>query len=137
MPFALIIIGVVLLAASVQNTQSQLFTLVKNDFTGSNNYLYWMVSILIIGAVGYIPTLKPISRMFLVLLIVVLFLSNGGIFQKFNQQLFGSSSGIGSGNGVLSGSLSNDISSWINNPTGMEGIEQPLAPARPNPTSSY
>lgn len=95
MPFALIIVGVVLLVAAVRDTiggQDGLFTLLKNDFTGQNNFSYWLVSILIIGAVGYIPTLKPLSRMFLALVIIVLFISQGGFFSKFNRQAFGSSS---------------------------------------------
>lgn len=92
MPFALIIVGIVLLVAAVRDTiggDRGLFTLLKNDFTGQNNFSYWLVSILIIGAVGYIPTLRPISRMFLALVIVVLFISQGGFFSKFNLQAFG------------------------------------------------
>lgn len=130
MPFALIIIGTVLLVSSVRNTQGDLYTLVKGDFTGQNNYLYWMVSILVIGAVGYIPTLKPLSRMFLALVIIVLFLSHGGVFQQLNAQLFSAPSTVSNMpisidglSGTFTGDL-NDLSKF--------GIEQPLAPARPN-----
>lgn len=95
MPFALIIIGTVLLVAAVRNTiggPDGLFTLLKNDFTGSNNFTYWVVSLLIIGAIGYIPTMRPLSRWFLALVIVVLFISQGGFFSKFNLQAFGQGS---------------------------------------------
>jgi hypothetical protein len=91
MPFALIIVGIVLVTAGVRNTTSDLFTLVKGDFStanGQESFLSWLVAILIVGSLGYIEELKPLSRAFLVLLIVVLFLSNGGFFDKFNRQLF-------------------------------------------------
>lgn len=134
MPFALLIVGVVLLVSSVRNTQDDLYALVKGDFTGPNNYLYWMVSILLIGAVGYIPTLKPLSRIFLVLVIVVLFVRKGGvgtnILQQFNAQAFASSSS------VSSTSLSGDglsLQQWLDSltPNTPTGIEPPLASARP------
>lgn len=88
MPFVLIIIGLVFLISGVKDTQDDLLALLKGDFTGQHNYIYWMVSILIVGAVGYVDELKPVSRAFLVLVIIVLFLSNGGFFAKFNEQLF-------------------------------------------------
>lgn len=92
MPFALLIVGVLLVTSGVRNTYADLFTLVKGDLTGSGSFLHWALAILIIGAVGYVDELKPFSRAFMALLIVVLFLSNGGFFAKFNQQVFGSTS---------------------------------------------
>src|SRR5215469_15320233 len=89
MPFALLIVGVTLVVAAIQNTSSDLFTLVKGDFTGRNNYTYWMASILLIGALGYIKPMQPLSRVFLALLVVVLIVSHGGLFDKLNAQLFG------------------------------------------------
>lgn len=85
MPFALLIIGVVLLVAGIRNTQCILFAEVEGDFTGTNNFFYWFLAIMIIGALGYVPKLKPISTALLVLVIVVLFLhkgANGGFFQQ-------------------------------------------------------
>lgn len=92
MPFALVIIGLALLVSGVRNTQGDLFELVKGDFSGSGNFVFWTVSILIIGSVGYIPRLKPVANSFLILVIVVLFISNRGFFAKFNEQI-GTSSG--------------------------------------------
>jgi len=83
MPFVIIAVGVLLLVAAYRNTQSELFALVKNDLVGSPSYLTWILVIGAIGAVGYIRPLKPISTAFLVLVIIVLFLSNGGFFQRF------------------------------------------------------
>jgi hypothetical protein len=88
MPFVLIISGVVLLIAAIRDKQQQLFFLLGNDFTGTDNFIYWFLSILIIGAIGYIPKLKPVSDGFLVLVILVLFLRKGtGFFDMFQKQI--------------------------------------------------
>ncbi len=88
MPFVLIIAGVVLLIAAIRNTQQDLFFLLAKDFTGKDNFIYWFVSILIIGAIGYIPKLKPVSDGFLILVILVLFLRKGtGFFDMFQSQI--------------------------------------------------
>jgi putative exporter of polyketide antibiotics len=88
MPFALAIIGIALLVAGVRNTQDKLFSLIKGDFSGQNNFIFWMVSIFAIGAVGYIPKFKPVSMAFLTLVIVVLFLKRGtGFFAQATSAL--------------------------------------------------
>jgi len=98
MAFVLIIAGAVLLTASVRGTHRQLFQLVRGDFTGKNNFIYWVVSILIVGAIGYIPKLKPASDGFLVLIIAVLFLKkDSGFFDMFQKQLAASQSTVSSG----------------------------------------
>ena len=100
MPFGLLIIGVILLVAGVRNTQNDLFTLVKGDFTGDGNFIFWFFSILLIGLVGYVPKLKPISTGFLALVIIVLVFSkgnpnnpNGGLFGQLTQGLNSTTSG--------------------------------------------
>jgi len=93
MAFALFIAGIVLLVAAVRNTQNDLFGLLRNDFTGPGNFIFWFLAILIIGALGYVPKLKGFSVAFLSLLIIVLFLkrgnpqtgTGGGFFQQFIQ----------------------------------------------------
>lgn len=97
MPFALAIIGIFLLVSAVRGTTdgpNGLFALVVGDFTGPSSFVYWMVAILLIGALGYIPKAKPISTAMLGLIIVVLFLAKGdpskaggGFFEKFTQGL--------------------------------------------------
>lgn len=96
MPFALLIIGIVLIVAGVRNTQGILFTLLKGDFTGNGNFIFWFVSILLIGSIGYIEKLKPLSTAFLVLVLMALFLSKGdpsksggGFFKQFSTALGG------------------------------------------------
>jgi len=95
MVFVVIITGIVLLVAAIRNSQDTLFTLVKGDFTGPNNFIYWLVAIIVIGAIGYIPKAKTFSVAFLTLVILVLLLARGnptknpggGFFQQFMQAL--------------------------------------------------
>jgi len=94
MAFALLIIGTILLVSTIRNTQDYLVKLIKIDFTGQGNFVYWVVAILIIGAVGYVQKLKPLSDGFLVLVLLVLFLKKGnpqgvggGFFAQFTQAL--------------------------------------------------
>ena len=92
MPLTFIVIGLFLLIAAVNNQATLLFALVKGDFSStsaapgvsgtSTSFLPWVVSIFVIGALGYIPALKTVSRSLLVLVIVVLFLSKNGFFTK-------------------------------------------------------
>ena len=82
-----ILFGVVLVVAGTRNTQGTLWTLLEGDFTGSGNFVYWFLSILVIGARGYIKPLRPFANMLLALLIVVLLISNQGFFDKFQQAI--------------------------------------------------
>ena len=94
MPFALIVVGLVLLITASRDKHEQLFTLLKGDFTGPNNFVYWFVAILTIGAIGYIPRAKPFSNAMLVLVVLILVLKRGdshgvggGLFERFTEQL--------------------------------------------------
>lgn len=92
--FTFLIVGALLLTAGVRDTQAQLFTLVQGDLTGKNNFIFWMLSILLIGAVGYVPKLKPFSIAMLTLVVLVLLLKRGdptgvggGFFSQLTKQL--------------------------------------------------
>lgn len=87
MPFALIVAGIVMLVASVRNTQSDLWVLLRGDFTGSGNFIYWFISIMLIGSIGYVKALRPLSNAFLTLVLIVLFLSRKGFFAQFQRQI--------------------------------------------------
>ena len=124
MPFALLIIGVWLLIAGVRNTQDILFALVKGDFTGPDNFIFWVAAIIIIGLVGYIPKLKPISTGFLVLIVLVLFLKKGsstgvggGFFQQFVAGIQGTSStsSVSPANASQVASLQQQLNTLIQN----------------------
>ena len=99
MPFVIIFIAIIMVMVAIQGTYKQFGALLQSEFTGSGNFGYWVVSLGVVGMLGYIPTLQNFSRMFIALIILVLFLtkgnpqlSGGGFFQQFNNALKGSSS---------------------------------------------
>lgn len=85
MAFALVGIGVLLFMAAYQNNVAALGTQVSSDLTGSGGFLIWVVALFIVGALGYIQPLRTVSRIFLALILVVIFLSNKGIFTTLSQ----------------------------------------------------
>jgi hypothetical protein len=91
MPFVFGIIGIVLIISGVRgtvtDTNPNLVSLLKDDFTGSPNFVEWSAAILVVGAIGYIKALEPLSRAFLVLIVIGLIWSNKGFFSKVNQEL--------------------------------------------------
>lgn len=98
MPIVLLVIGSFLLVSGARGKQDDLFGLVKGDFSGPNNFLYWFLAIAIIGSIGYIKPLEPISKGFIWLLVVVLFLVNGGGASGFFAKLSGSVSATSAAN---------------------------------------
>lgn len=95
MPILFGLFGLILIVAGVRGRVAQgdpsLVSLVKDDFTGNDPFWKWMLAILLIGAIGYIPNLRPISRAFMTLVIVVFALSNKGLFTQL-QSVFQSTS---------------------------------------------
>ena len=100
MPFVILFIGAVFLAAGIRGTQSNytsggnsypgLFSLLQGDFSGPGNFLYWLAALGAVGAVGYVPKFKPVSNAFLVLIILQMILKNGkqgGLFDQFKSAL--------------------------------------------------
>ena len=81
MAFALLFIGLSLVIVTVRNTQANFTARVANDFTGTGNFFYWIVAIVIIGAIGFIPKAKVISDLFLVLVLLAVFLKATAFFR--------------------------------------------------------
>jgi len=77
------------MVAAVRGKQDDLFTLLKSDFTGDNNFIYWILAIAMLVAIGTIDKLKPITNAFLVLIILVIILANGrkDLFNNISQQI--------------------------------------------------
>lgn len=73
MPLFALIIGIILIVAAVRNSQGALFKAIGQD---APSFLVWAAAILAIGVVGFIPGLKPVSRLLLALVVVVLFVNN-------------------------------------------------------------
>lgn len=93
MPFALIAIGLLLVIAAYNNTQDVLGGQLKKDFSGSTGFVYWIAAIIIVGAIGYMKPMQTVSRAMLALILVVVFLTNSGVFAQFNAALAGSAGG--------------------------------------------
>ena len=89
MPFILLLAGLVLLISAAKNTQGELLTLLEKDFTGGGNFFYWIISIIVIGAIGYVKELRSFSTAMLALVIAVLFLANPGFFKQFQTAVHG------------------------------------------------
>lgn len=97
MPWAILAIGSTILVTAYQGTENAFFAQIKSDILGPNGngkggFLYWLVAIAVVGGLGYVPGFKPLSNAFLILLLVVLFLTQskgagGGFFQQFQSQL--------------------------------------------------
>lgn len=66
-------IGAILIVAAIRNSQGALFAALYQDVPG---YVIWAAAIFAVGAVGFIPGLKPVSRGLLALVIVVIVMNN-------------------------------------------------------------
>jgi hypothetical protein len=92
MAIVLIVIGAVLLDAGVRDKQSELWGQLQKDFSpsaqqpGQHSFLAWFAAIMVLGALGYVPQLQAFSRTFMLLVIVALFLSNGGFFADLQKE---------------------------------------------------
>lgn len=91
MPFFLLIIGIVLLTVAIRGTQADLFTLLKSDFSGQNNFFLWVLAFIILIGLGYWKTIRPATDAFMILLIIVIFLAaykdDKDLFSSFVSQL--------------------------------------------------
>jgi len=89
MPVFFGLFGIILIVAGVRGRVTSgtpsLMSLIKDDFSGNDPFWKWMLAILLIGSVGYIPNLRPISRGFMALVIIVFALSNQGVFTKLSE----------------------------------------------------
>ena len=88
MPFVLLALGILFFVVAIQGTQGTLFSLLKSEFVGSNSFVVWASALIIIGLLGYIKPIRPISHAFLALVVLVMVLANGrGFFSQFNAAI--------------------------------------------------
>lgn len=106
MPFILIIVGVLLFVTAIRGTTGQLASMLAQDVFGTQGFVVWFVAVIVVGAIGYIKPLKGLSDAFLLLLIIVLFLSNRGFFAQFNAAIKSANAGLGVGTTQATGSQS-------------------------------
>jgi hypothetical protein len=88
MPFALILIGLLMVVSGARDTYKELGAELTDDFTGPNNFTYWVLAFGSVGALGYVPQLRNFSRTFMALMIIAMLLANqrgqgGGFFESF------------------------------------------------------
>ena len=90
MPFFLLIVGSIFLVAAVRGNQDDLIKLIKDDFSGNNNFIYWVMAIVFISMLGNIKVLKPVSDAFLALVILVIIVASykkGDLINSFLTQV--------------------------------------------------
>lgn len=85
MPLAFIVIGALLVIVAIRGTHAQLGRLLVDDFTGTgagsgHSFLIWIAAIAGVAALGWVPGMKVPARLLLALVILVLFISNQGVF---------------------------------------------------------
>ena len=85
MPFALVLIGAIIAITAYNGTGSTFWQLIIKDFTGQGSFIWWALSIFIVGAVGYVPALKTLANSLLILVVLAIILSNKGFFAQFQS----------------------------------------------------
>jgi hypothetical protein len=94
MPFALITVGILIFITAINNTWRQFGSqLYKDLFGASGGFVYWAAGLVIVGLIGYIPTLKKPSDLFMILIILAMLLQNKGFFGELQQGLQSGSTG--------------------------------------------
>lgn len=73
MTLIVILIGMALIVAAIRNSQQSLFSALITDVP---EFVVWAAAIFAIGAIGYIPDMKPVARGLLGLVLVVIILRN-------------------------------------------------------------
>lgn len=92
MPIFILFVGVLLIAAGINDKIGTLTSLVKEDFRptdGTPGFHVWILAILAAGSLGYISALRGLANGFLILIVLGLLLSNKGFVAKFTTALEG------------------------------------------------
>ena len=89
MGFALVLAGLLMIVTGARGTYAAFGAQIAKDFTGppGQNFTYFLVGIGAVGALGYIDALRTVSRLFMVLVIISIFLANKGFFAQFTAAL--------------------------------------------------
>ena len=95
-----LIIGIFVVVTGIQNTWRQAWVLTDSMLFGENEddsgFLYWGLSIIVVGAIGYFGSqrsggMRTLSRLFIALILISVLLSNSrdgkNIFQMAIDQL--------------------------------------------------
>lgn len=86
----LVVVACALMLFSVRGDPEAFGALVARDFTGNKGFATFAGAFVVIGAIGFVPQLKPVSRIFLVLMVVALVLAfyrgGGNLVHNLSQQ---------------------------------------------------
>lgn len=85
MPFALVLIGLLMIVVGSKNTYREFGAELAGDFSGPGNFTYWIGALGAMGAMGYVPALRNFSRLFMALILIAMVLSNRGFFQRLTE----------------------------------------------------
>lgn len=95
MPFALILIGLAMVMAAVNNRHKELGTLWLSQLQGQGSFLNVLALLLLLGAAGAITGLRPLATAFMGLVLLVMVLSTSrsaesmSILGELKKQLLG------------------------------------------------
>lgn len=84
MPFFLVAVGIVLVAAAANNRHRELGELWASEFTGPGSFVNVVIVFFLLGAVGAISGLRPLAVAFMALVLLVMFISNAGTTESVN-----------------------------------------------------
>lgn len=87
MPFALIIIGIILAIAAYRDTLPELFSIIKDVTKDSQGFGYWVIASVILGFAASVQSIKQPVNMFMILLMVVLLIRKRGTLQQLSSQI--------------------------------------------------
>ena len=87
MPYALVVIGLIMIVTAVLNTYAAFGAQVVADFTGPKSFIVWILALGSVGALGYINDFRQFSHYFMALILISMILSNRGFFAKLQEAL--------------------------------------------------
>lgn len=87
MPYALILIAVLLIVVGIRDKVGELGALLKADFTGANNFIYWFSGLVAVGSIGYSTTFRPASRAFMTLILLSMIIADRGFFARLKSDI--------------------------------------------------
>jgi hypothetical protein len=99
MPFILIVVGLIAFVIGVRGTHKEASQLLRDSFSGERNFITWIFAIGTLGVVGYVPVLRPVTRGFIALILIVMLLSNDGFFGQLQRQLLNRPRSMGAAGG--------------------------------------
>lgn len=84
MPVIAILLGIVLVILAFRGTEHVFADQLSQDFSGGS-FWSWLAAICIIGAIGYYKPAAKVSDLGVGLVVLVMILKNGGVFDQFSQ----------------------------------------------------